>query len=449
MVHFAFAGFLIVFLILAAPVPAQENDVPDETVVAEVEELFPLHPELKDAFEFWKLIFTQFGYHDLVFFDPREPLKIYKVVRVEEGKSSQAVIEAERKSILEEHGLSEEEGRIRVQRGVRERFAMGLSRSGKYLEQMRGILQEEGVPVELAYLPLVESAFDVQARSRVGAVGLWQFMPRTGKRFLRVGRTIDERKDPIQSTRAAARYLKENYRRLGNWPLAITAYNHGAEGILRGVREVGSSELAEIVKSYQGPAFGFASKNFYTEFLAAVEVARRSEEFFPNIQYHPRLTFEELELERPLSIAALLKRTNVSRSEFLEWNPALGRRLEQIPGWYRVKVPAEKSGFFQAALGLRGNPATVVSAQAEGADGSWIPHRVVRGETLSHLAKQYGIPVQVIQRANGIPAPHLITVGQHLKIPQRLSSEAPGPLPSIDSVAVQDGKGLEPERHSP
>ena len=100
-------------------------------------------------------------------------------------------------------------------------------------------------------MPLVESSFNVRARSRYGAVGLWQFMRSTGRRYLRIGRGIDERMDPLESTRAAARLLKENYEHFGNWPLAITAYNHGRRGILRAVREVGSRDLSEIIQRYE------------------------------------------------------------------------------------------------------------------------------------------------------------------------------------------------------
>ncbi|MFQ5904433.1 MAG: transglycosylase SLT domain-containing protein, partial [Candidatus Binatia bacterium] len=160
-------------------------------------------------------------------------------------------------------------------------------------------------------------------------------MRSTGRKFLRISRSVDERKDPLESTRAAARLLKENYNFFGNWPLAITAYNHGREGILRAVAKVGSNDLMEIIRRYRSRSFGFASKNFYAEFLAAVEVAKRVEEFFPDLEYYPPFPLEELEVERTISVAALLKRTDISRSEFLEWNPALSRWIRYIPRGYR------------------------------------------------------------------------------------------------------------------
>lgn len=111
-----------------------------------------------------------------------------------------------------------------------------------------------------------------RARSKAGAVGLWQFIKATGKRYLTITRRRDDRRDPIRATEAAARLLKHNYEALGSWPLAITAYNHGKEGMLAARVAVGSSAIEDIISGYTGPRFGFASRNFYAEFLAALEV---------------------------------------------------------------------------------------------------------------------------------------------------------------------------------
>jgi membrane-bound lytic murein transglycosylase D len=386
------------------------------------ENSFPLLPGLEDAVEFWKLVFTRYGASEVIFHDPLEPTKVYKVLEVKEGNQSRRVIEDERKKIFEEHGFSAEERRVRVQRGVKERFTEGLRLSRRYLDQMQRIFQEEGLPPELAYLPLVESSFNLRARSRVGAVGIWQFMPRTGKQFLRITPHLDERRDPLESTRAAARFLKENYRLFGNWPLAITAYNHGREGVLRAVTEVGSNDLTEIIRRYEGPAFRFASKSFYAEFLAALEVARGSAEFFPNLEYHPPFPLEEVEIERPISVAALLKSADISRGDFLEWNPALAPKIRDLPRGYRAKVPPEKLELFlaayQKAVGVSPTkPRPVLPAPA--AHVSWIRHRVAPGETLSLIAKNYRTSVEEIQQANRLASAHLISAGQRLKIPKR------------------------------
>jgi membrane-bound lytic murein transglycosylase D len=214
------------------------------------------------------------------------------------------------------------------------------------MTQMRQIFRDEGLPAELAYLPLVESAFNVRARSSAGAVGMWQFMPETGKKFLRITDTVDERRDPFASTRAAARLLGENRKLLGNWPLAVTAYNHGTEGIFRAIDILGTRDLVEIIRRYQSPTFGFASKNFYAEFLAAVDIVRNSESHFPLLRLHPPLSLHEVEIKRTMPIQSLLKPATVSQSDFFEWNPALSTTTTVIPAGYRVKVPPEKAAHF-------------------------------------------------------------------------------------------------------
>ncbi|HWP59344.1 MAG TPA: transglycosylase SLT domain-containing protein [Candidatus Acidoferrales bacterium] len=379
---------------------------------------FPVLPGLESAVEFWKLIFTRFSVREVVFHDPEQPLKIYKVLEIPEGPAARELIEAERERVSAEHGFTKEEARVRAQRGTRERFGEGLRRSRLYLNQMKRIFAQEGVPTGLVYLPLVESSFHPGARSPAGAVGMWQFIYSTGKEFLRIDKHVDERKDPLESTRAAARLLKRNYEALGNWPLAITAYNHGRSGMLRAVSEVGSDDLVEIIRRYQGPAFGFASKNFYAEFLAALEVVRESEEHFPDLVYPQPILLEELELARPLRLAALLKPAGISRDQFLEWNPALNPRLGEVPKGYRLKVPAEKfASLREFVLKLLRGPAANPAKPARARGASWTRHRVQKGETLSAIARRYNVSVMRIQKANSI-AGHKITAGDFLKIPR-------------------------------
>lgn len=385
------------------------------------EDPFPVLPGLENAVEFWRLVFTRYGTGEVVFHDRQDPLKIYKVVNIDENSNARRLIKQEIDAIGEAEGFEEPEKRVRAQRGVRDRFAVGLALSRRYLDQMQKIMREEGLPEEIAYLPLVESSFNLNARSSVGALGMWQFMPSTGKKFMRIGPTLDERRDPIESTRAAARFLSQNYGALGNWPLALTAYNHGREGMARAVAEVGSSDLVEIIQRYQGPSFGFASKSFYTEFLAAVDVARRSGEFFPTLEYHPPLTLEELPVERNVSITALLKPTDISHAQFLEWNPAVSSKVKDLPGGYRVKAPPDKLESLIAAykriVGSSHAAATIVAASKTSLN--WILHHVAPGETLSKIARNYRVSIAAIQQANGMSNAHRLAVGRQLKIPKK------------------------------
>jgi membrane-bound lytic murein transglycosylase D len=267
-----------------------------------------------------------------------------------DGEEGRAMVEKERARIIAEYDLNETDGRVRSQRGAKEQFIAGLKLSGRYMAQMKKIFREEGVPTELAYLPLVESSFNVRARSSVGALGMWQFMPATGKKFLRIDDDVDERRDPLVSTRAAARLLKQNYRLLGNWPLAITAYNHGTEGMFRAVDEVRSENLVEMIRRYQSPTFGFASKNFYAEFVATVQIVSDIESYFPTLRMHRPVALQEVQIKRPLPLQSLLQRAAISQNDFFEWNPALNLNATTSPVGYPVRVAADQAARFMAAV---------------------------------------------------------------------------------------------------
>src|SRR5205823_3111101 len=147
--------------------------------------------------------------------------------------------------------LAELRDNVHTQVGIKERFRQGIIRSGRYAEVFQEIFEKQGVPAEIALLPLVESSFENRARSNAGAAGIWQFTRGTGRLYLNVNRKLDERLDPARATRAAARLLHDNYNALGSWPLAITAYNHGRAGMLRAQSEAGP-EIANIIEQYRG-----------------------------------------------------------------------------------------------------------------------------------------------------------------------------------------------------
>ncbi len=170
--------------------------------------------------------------------------------------------------------------RVRFQRGQKTSFARGLRNSKSYLPQMEKIFKERGLPVELTRLPFVESSFNVKARSKVGASGIWQFMPSTGKLYLRIDSEIDERNDPIRATEAAAELLSANFKTLGDWSLAVTAYNHGRKALLRAMHKYKVYNLNDLLTIYRHRSFGFASSNFFPELLAAIEAEKNASKYF-------------------------------------------------------------------------------------------------------------------------------------------------------------------------
>lgn len=233
---------------------------------------------------------------------------------------------------------------VRFQLGQADRFRAGLIRAGAWQHHIAQVLARLGLPPQLSALPHVESSFDPAAYSKVGAAGLWQFLRSTGRRFLRINASVDERLDPFRETEAAAQLLAYNYRLLGSWPLAITAYNHGAAGMLRAREQLGTDDIVRIVRDYHSPTFGFASRNFYVSFLAALTVAQDPQKYFGNLRESPQIDFHELRMPAAASVVALQNTLGVDRSTLQRLNPALrpavwrGRR--SIPAGYLLRLPA-------------------------------------------------------------------------------------------------------------
>lgn len=163
---------------------------------------------------------------------------------------------------------------VRLQQGLKSRFNSGIQRSLQYLPTIKSILRGQNLPLDIAYLPHVESSFVNHAKSKVGAVGLWQLMPQT-MQLLMGKNAVNRRTDPTIATSAAAKLLRQNFEATGSWPLALTAYNHGLAGVLRAVRHTSSTDLCKIIERYNSPSFRFASSNFYAQFLAARQIALR------------------------------------------------------------------------------------------------------------------------------------------------------------------------------
>lgn len=381
---------------------------------------FAIPAGLEPAVEFWKAIFLDYDSNQLVFFDPGNMSRIHEVVEVKTGASSRRVIRSVR-ARLQRRGIPSR--RIKVQRGIRERFEAGVRRSGRYLEHMRKVFAARGLPLELTYLPLVESSFRNDARSFRGAVGMWQFMPATGRRYMRVTRLVDERRDPMEATRAAARLLQENYRELRTWPLAVTAYNHGRAGMKRAVRQVGTRDIVTIIRRYRSRTFKFASKNFYAEFLAAVHIMREVERHLPYVRSDSLVHLEEISLAKPVSVSSLLRHSRVSRANLLKWNPALSRWATWIPKGYRLKAPALQGQMFRKALANMGRMS------------SFPYHVVSRGDTLSEIAKVYGTSASAIQAVNDLRNVHRLRIGQRLEIPGRSSVKSGASGRSVRVVA--------------
>ena len=404
----------LIFLLFAAPNALMASDVSSVAYSP-----FPVPAGLEPAVEFWKRVFTEFSASQIIYVDPLDLSKIYEVTEVGEDSRTNEYINAERERIAAAHGVDIE--RVKAQRGIKERTGAGIKRSGRYLTQIQQIFRDRGLPPELSYLPIVESSYEIGARSSVGALGIFQFMPRTGREYMRVNSVVDERRDPLEASRAAAAYLKQAYDNLGSWPLAITSYNYGQAGMARAVAEVGSTNLVEIIAKYNHPYWGFPPKQFYAEFLAAVEVGSNPSRYFAGFEYAPAVQLRELEVERSTSLASLIQTSRMSREEFLGWNPALNPSARIVPAGYRVKLPSDRSiePLVVVAKNDWQEPKTVKNeTAAPKARAQVVHHRVKPGETLFEIAQRYGASVQRIVQVNGLRQTRLLRAGSTLRIPK-------------------------------
>lgn len=281
-------------------------------------DIFPRPAEIEPQVDFWRKVYSkwgrsQFAVHDKVHMDiiydvfdlPGETGDILTVGQkayiqerfynwksrlnaLEDKMAAGLPLDANEKELLRYvaektghanaiRGASE---RLRYQRGLKERFMRGLEIGRRYDDQFRRIFRNAGLPEDLAYLPHVESSFQYNAHSSAGALGIWQFTSGAAKMFMNDS-SAAARLDPINSTHGAARYLAYAYDKLGSWPLAVTSYNHGIGGMQR-ARNIYGHDFMRIVKNYDHPQFGFASRNYYAEFLAARDIASDPQLYFSN-----------------------------------------------------------------------------------------------------------------------------------------------------------------------
>jgi len=305
--------------------------------------------------------------------------------------------------------------RLRFQLGQSDRFRAGLIRSGTWRTYIEGVLAERGLPPELIALPHVESSFDPTAYSKVGAAGMWQFTRSTGLRYMRIDHIVDERRDPFISTVAATRLLENNYDVLGTWPLAITAYNHGQAGMRRAIRQLGTDSIATILREYEGRTFGFASRNFYTAFLAAVQVDAKYDKYFGPLDIKLAVDTKLVEIPDYLTVATLQSALDTDRGVLRSWNPALTEAVwsgdKFVPRGFDLRLPVAMMP------DVVGHLAAIPATQRYTAQMPDIIHRVRSGDTVSEIATRYRVSVASLVQLNGLRSRNFIRAGQVLRLP--------------------------------
>src|SRR3984957_3988847 len=306
---------------------------------------------------------------------------------------------------------------IRFQLGQSDRFRAGLIRSGAWETHIAETLANLGLPAELAVLPHVESSFNPSAYSKVGAAGLWQFMRSTGRRYMRIDGAVDDRLDPFRSTEAAAQLLAYNYRLLGTWPLALTAYNHGTAGMLRAKEALGTDDIVKIVRGYSGRTFGFASRNFYVSFLAALEIDHNPEKYFGALPKENEARFREVPLPAYVSMSALAQALKVESDRLRALNPALlppvWHGAQRVPKDYRLRLPLGPDAWTSELLAQRLGSAEMFAGQRG-------PRRykTEKGDTLVSVAERFDVPVETLARVNRLRTSAHLSPGRLLTLPE-------------------------------
>ena len=449
--------------------------------VASADSQFARPAALEPAVQFWTRVYTEVGTDGGFIHDSRD-MVVYEIVKVPKGSSRRGreritdrakdryrkilrtLASGKRSNLSREEArvlalwpsdvskqrLKSASKRLRFQLGQADKFRAGLIRSGAYKKHIERELRDAGVPVKLAALPHVESSYTPYAYSHVGAAGLWQFTRSTGRRFMRVDHVIDERLDPFRATRAAAELLAQNYKVTGTWPLAVTAYNHGASGMRRAKRKLGTSDIAEIVQRYKSRTFGFASRNFYTEFLAASDVDQNFERYFGSLPMDSPTVFANAKTRSYLPASAVQKSLGVDRGVLKKGNPALLPSVwsggKRIPKGFVIQIPrAQLARPLEAAL------ASIPDSQRYARQTRDRTHTVRRGETLSQIAARYGTSMRQLSMLNGLRNRNRIRAGQKLKLPEesgaRTSRASTAPIaraeiPKDGSYVVRRGDNL-------
>jgi len=370
---------------------------------------FPEFPTIRSNVDFWEKVYSTYSINTAVVHDQNDLTKIYEVVTLVDKDLPEArkINNNHLEAIKEKYSqillrlssghppANRDEQRvanmfqgpsthrrmqfaaenIRVQNGQKEQFLEGMARSTRYINKIKQIFHEYGLPADLAYLPHVESSFNYEAYSKCGAAGIWQFTRSTGKQYMRIDRNVDERRDPLISTRAAAQLLKKNYEALGSWPLALTAYNYGTAGMVRAVQSHGSYE--NIFRNYEEGYFKFASRNFYSEFLAARKLAKG------------------------------LAGSHVQRQE----TSGIQRSFSPMGSAYG-DTAAKNTAVSVSQSAAQGN-------KHQGAGQNLHLYTVKNGDTATSIAASAGISVQNLCRENNLDAKVILRAGQNLRIPKQ------------------------------
>lgn len=434
---------------------------------------FPRYPELQPVVAFWTKVFSVYSRNQSIIHSSIYPQKIYTVLDFsdaaarmsagefakyrdrEEARAKDQVndllkqvnalrqtpdkMNTEQRRIFALYGdvsgdnrFIDAVGTFRSQRGLKESTEVALKASEKYLPSMEATFRKYGLPVTLTRLPLVESSFNVDAYSKAGAAGIWQFIPSSARAYMRLNKIVDDRRDPWTSTDAAARHLRDDYAALHSWPLAITAYNQGRGGIARALAAINGTTVVDLIERSNAPNFGFAGRNYYAEFLAATDVERAYQKQNADELKKQTLRFDIVETRHYVPYETLRKLCGASDEMFHRLNPAYRPEVIEgkmyVPPGHLIRVPAGSAKTFEVAYAKLPK-----SEKYDHQRVYYTLHRVKHGESMGKIARHYRVDLSKLLAANHMNRHSILRVGSVLHIPPRFTHSA-GPV----RVALND-----------
>jgi membrane-bound lytic murein transglycosylase D len=458
--------WLVVLFVVPAALFAKENP-------------FPCPEGYRPAVDFWVSVYSTLHTNQVVFFDNDDLDLVYYVIdlptdRIDvnardfektiskakeevasalreldqkrpksadglSGVTKQVYLALKKKSREDKYAFADN---VRSQMGLKERFLRGYMNAGAYEDEIRARLLKQGLEEDLIGIVFVESLFHAPSVSKVGATGYWQFIKPTALSYAHVNALVDERLDPMVATEAAIRYLKAAKSKLKTWPLAIVSYNCGQGGMAKAAAKIGSYELGDILDKHEGKTFKFASRNYYFEFLAAVEVYKNAKQIFPNAIRKKPWRYEVVRLAKAVHAPDLVRSGAFEEMWFETHNPALSKAARTgglvLPADFTLRVPEGQSKRFHDAYNrLARSQKLALKAEKQ---KKWV-HKASGKETIAQIAKRYGMSKHVLAKKMGVKIGHKPKRGTQLVLGTRIEKTGFSALPahagSIEAAVAQ------------
>jgi membrane-bound lytic murein transglycosylase D len=395
---------------MGAPLSASAHQLALMDADNRVDPAFRVPAPLQNTVSLWLRVYSEYSSEQTLFFDKKHPeviyevmdfrdlkrtsrnLMAYEIVRARRLKARMAEYRAAFASLIKKsnrvklapetpglrplerkilsaslssnhrHALREWNSGFQIQTGQRDMIVKGLLAAETFFPKMEEIFEEMDIPKELTRIPLVESSFNIGAHSRVGAQGVWQFMPASGREYMKVDPAlgIDERLSPLKATVAAARLLRRNLVIAGNWPLAITAYNHGYTGIRKLTPADRSTaldgRLFSLCSENKRRTLGYASSNYYAEFLALLHAEAYKDLFYGDtpMPVAPSLTFHRV--NAPITALDYSRRNGIPLQDFRLFNPDIRNLNAKLPVGYYVILPGTEGEIDELISSIKSRP---------------------------------------------------------------------------------------------